>query len=90
MLELKIRPMRRGADPITAWVLEVHDLALAKLAAGREKDIEFVIEALVAGIVDSGRLSRGIDLMPEKHRGNTRIRLDRVFTRAKSAGRANV
>jgi hypothetical protein len=31
---------------VRGWCLEVHDLAVAKLAAGREKDLDFV-EALV-------------------------------------------
>lgn len=28
---------------VRVWCLEVHDLAVAKLVAGREKDIDFVI-----------------------------------------------
>jgi hypothetical protein len=75
MLEFEIPPMPAGREPVTAWFLETHDLALAKLAAGREKDIEFVSEALGAGLVDRGRLERGIDLMPERHRERTSIRL---------------
>jgi hypothetical protein len=75
MLELEIPPLLASREPVTAWFLETHDLALAKLAAGREKDIEFVTEALIAGLVDRGRLERGIDLMPERHREGTRTRL---------------
>jgi hypothetical protein len=33
------------------WCLEVHDLAVAKLAAGREKDFEFVDAMLEYGLV---------------------------------------
>ncbi|HEY2875590.1 MAG TPA: DUF6036 family nucleotidyltransferase, partial [Reyranella sp.] len=33
------------------WCLEVHDLAVAKLAAGREKDTEFVDAMLDHGLV---------------------------------------
>jgi hypothetical protein len=33
------------------WCLEVHDLAVAKLAAGREKDAEFVEAMLNHGLV---------------------------------------
>jgi len=44
MLEIQLPPMLPRRDPVTAWFLGVHDLALAKLAAGREKDIEFVAE----------------------------------------------
>lgn len=60
MLELQIPPMLKGQPPVTAWFLEVHDLALSKLAAGREKDLDFVTEALRANLVEAGRLSRGI------------------------------
>lgn len=81
MLELEIPPLLPSRKPVTAWFLEVHDLALAKLAAGREKDIEFVTEALIAELVDPGRLQRGIDLMPEQHRETTRTRLNAVIAR---------
>ena len=74
MLRLEIPPLPRSRRPVTAWFLEVHDLALAKLAAGREKDVEFVSEALKAELVDVGRLQRGIDLMPDQHRDPTRTK----------------
>jgi hypothetical protein len=40
---------------VRGWCLEVHDLAVAKLAAGREKDLDFV-EALVR----HGMIVRGV------------------------------
>jgi hypothetical protein len=46
-----------------AWCLEVHDLVLAKCAAGRERDWEFAAEALRAGIVEADvLLDRAADL----------------------------
>ncbi len=39
----------RGA---TGWCLEVHDLAVAKAVAGREKDREFLREAARHGLID--------------------------------------
>lgn len=83
---LEIPPLRKGTEPITAWFLEVHDLALAKLAAGREKDVEFVVEALLADIVDAGRLSRGVELMLERHRETTRVRLEHVLANVAARG----
>jgi hypothetical protein len=80
MLKLELPPMRLKGEPVTAWFLEVHDLALAKLAAGREKDIEFVTEGLLAGILDPGRLERGIPLMEELDRETTAARLTFVLT----------
>jgi hypothetical protein len=35
----------------TGWHLEVHDLAIAKLAAGREKDLDFVNELVTNSYV---------------------------------------
>jgi hypothetical protein len=44
------------------------------------QELEHVInaaatEALNGGLVDQGRLERGIELMPERHRERTRTRL---------------
>lgn len=38
--------------------LEKHDLALSKLAAGREKDIEFIRELLKHRLINRGKLLR--------------------------------
>jgi len=43
----------RGA---TGWCLEVHDLAVAKAVAGREKDAQFLREALRHRLVDEPTL----------------------------------
>lgn len=66
---------------VTAWCLEIHDLVLAKLAAGRAHDIEFVSEAIQAGLVDPEQLRPGVDLMPQSHRELTHERLDGVIAR---------
>lgn len=44
-----VRFSNRSTHPGTAWCLEPHDLALAKLAAGREKDYEYVHALLEDG-----------------------------------------
>ena len=41
---------------VTARCLEPHDLAVSKLVAGREKDIEFLIEMLRHGMIDAAVL----------------------------------
>jgi hypothetical protein len=46
------------------WCLEVHDLAIAKYAAGREKDRDFVREAIRHGIIDRGILEQRLALTP--------------------------
>ena len=43
--------------------LEKHDLAFSKLAAGREKDIEFVRELLKHRLINRGKLLRLIDAL---------------------------
>ena len=81
MLKIQVPPMMRGDDYITAWFLEIHDLALSKLAAGREKDFEFVIEALRARLIDRDNLERGVPLMPEADREPVRERVQIVLSR---------
>jgi hypothetical protein len=64
-----------------AWCLEVHDLVLAKIAAGRPHDLEFVEETVRAALVDVDRLRRGVELMPESHRQLTDERLTSLLAR---------
>jgi hypothetical protein len=45
----------------TGWCLEPHDLAFSKLAARREKDIEFVSALLRYKLIRPSRLGRLID-----------------------------
>lgn len=47
----------RGA---TGWCLDTHDLVLSKLVAGREKDIEFAIQARRAGLLELDELRRNL------------------------------
>ena len=48
----------------TGWCLEAHDLAASKLAAGREKDIEFVGILLKDKMITHVTLTERIDLLP--------------------------
>jgi hypothetical protein len=61
--------------PAVAWFLGVDDLVLAKLAAGRPKDITFAESAIRSGLVEMENLGRGVELMPESRREVTRERL---------------
>jgi hypothetical protein len=60
---------------VVAWCLEIYDLVLAKLAAGRPHDLEFVQEAIRSLGLDAEQLELGAELMPESHREVTRERL---------------
>lgn len=61
-----------------ALCLEVHDLVLAKCAAGRERDWEFAGDAIAAELVASDELTRRIDDLPEPpaDRGHIRKMLE--------------
>ena len=48
----------------TGWCLEIHDLLLSKCVAGRERDWEFVGEALRHGLVDAIELRGRVDDLP--------------------------
>ena len=78
LVRLEVPARLRPGGTATAWCMEAHDLVLAKLAAGRPHDVEFVREAIRAGLVDVPRLRLGVELVPASHRELVRGRLDRV------------
>ncbi|MGA8756591.1 MAG: DUF6036 family nucleotidyltransferase [Stellaceae bacterium] len=53
-----------GTEGATGLCLDVHDLALSKYAAAREKDIEFNRELVRHGIVSRRTLTRRVASMP--------------------------
>lgn len=75
LVRLELPAIRPREGTVIAWCLEVHDLVLAKLAAGREHDLEFAADALRERLVDPDQLRLGVDLIPESHRGPTKKRL---------------
>lgn len=81
LVRLELPAILRKDGTVIALCLEVHDLVLAKLAAGRPHDLEFAVEAVRAGLVDRRRLQLLIDLMPASHRELTRERLTGLFAR---------
>lgn len=50
--------------PATGLCIEVHDLAASKLAAAREKDLEYVAALLRHGLVDRGVMVARIAALP--------------------------
>ena len=55
--EARLIPVRgEGTGGATGWCLEAHDLMLSKCVAGRERDWEFVEDAIKHGLVDPGEL----------------------------------
>jgi hypothetical protein len=58
-------PLPAGHDSqATGWCMEAHDLVLAKLAAGRERDMEFAEEAIRHDIVQPQELLRRVPDLP--------------------------
>lgn len=78
-----------GRTPV-ALCLEVHDLILAKCAAGRERDWEFARDALMAGLVDAQVLLRRVEGVPLDRRRRTHVRemLEGLVSRARREARA--
>ena len=64
--------------------LEVHDLAFSKLAAGREKDIEFVRELLKHRLINRGKLLRLIDTVKHEELKQDLLRNWTIATSKKS------
>lgn len=81
LVRVQIRPALPTGRSVTAWCLEVHDLVLSKLAAGRPHDVEFGQEAISSGLVQVEQLRLGVDRMPESHREVTRDRLEGILAR---------
>ena len=55
----RVTPIRNAnTGGATGWCLEVHDLAIAKYAAGREKDLRYTADLWSAGYVNPATLSQ--------------------------------
>lgn len=72
-----IRFSNENTGGATALCLDVHDLALSKYAAGREKDNEFNRELVRHGIVSKRKLMRLVPSMPVDD-GRKRVIRDRI------------
>jgi hypothetical protein len=69
---------------IRGWCLEIHDLAVAKYAAGREKDLEFTRVLAREGMVDRATLERRLATTPldPRVRGSIEKRIQADFAGA--------
>ena len=69
----------RGA---TGWCLEVHDLVISKIIAGREKDLEFVRSAARRGLVSEPTLLERLQstAVSDEERRRFRARIERHFS----------
>ena len=85
------RLVRVDAEPLTStqrrrsgWCLEAHDLMLAKLARGDERDWSFVETAIRSTLVDPPTLRMRAQLMPDPFRAFVAESLEGVVARAES------
>jgi hypothetical protein len=67
-----------NTNDATGWALEVHDLAAAKLVAGREKDIEFVKVLLREKMITSQTTGDRIAALPPAYHHIARERFERL------------
>lgn len=61
--------------------MEIHDLVVSKLVAGREKNLDYAVATIQAGLVDVDNLRRGIDLLDDLDRTSAERSLDVVSGR---------
>lgn len=54
---IRVEVDRADGCAAVAWALEPHDLVLAKLAAARQQDYDFAVDALRVAIVDADELT---------------------------------
>ena len=87
----RLKPLKFGL--VTAWCLEIHDLVVSKLAAGRLKDLEFAAAMLELGFAERRTLVRRIVRLDSEHaaariRSLLQVVLDDIrFARASSKTR---
>ncbi len=63
--ESRLKPFRVGE--VTAWCLDINDLVVSKLNAGRLKDYEFINAMLRARLADFDTVVRRIQTFPDPH-----------------------
>jgi hypothetical protein len=81
--QMRVRRWRVGA--VTALCLEVHDLVVSKLAAGRLKDLEFIGAVLKLRLAKLNILRRRIAMLPSNaDRQLIRSRLDLIIRELRS------
>jgi hypothetical protein len=80
LIRVDLPPLGRQPAAV-ARCMEIHDLVLSKLAAGRPHDLEFAAVAIANGLADREQLLLGLDLMPQRAREPTASRLNGLLAR---------
>jgi hypothetical protein len=82
LIRIDAEPLTRTQRRRSGWCLEAHDLMLAKLARGEERDWEFVETSIREALVDVGVLRERSRSMPVAYRTLVVERLEGVIARA--------
>ena len=79
-----------NTNGVTGWCLEVHDIAVSKYAAGREKDHAYIATLWSEGLIELGTVEQRLDATSvdtdTRERLRTRARSDAAL-HGKSVGR---
>ncbi|MBI3876854.1 MAG: hypothetical protein HY300_13035 [Verrucomicrobia bacterium] len=76
------RLLRHQVGGVTARCLEIHDLIVTKLAAGRLKDYEFIAAVLMARLAIADEVQRRIQTFPDPHKQEVLLARLRIATEA--------
>ena len=71
-------PPAGNDDPVAVHYLDTHDLCIAKLAAGRAQDLEFVQALVTADLVDPVVLAERSSMLTDAEPAVARAVIDRV------------
>jgi hypothetical protein len=71
LIRVEVPAAVANRPPAVAWCLDVHDLVVAKLAAGRDHDIRFAEAAIREGLVQPALLAERAAQLPETKRRAT-------------------
>ena len=72
----RLQPLFTNDERLVAQCLEIHDLAVSKLVAGREKDLEFLATALATRLVEIGIFLERVRMTRDKVEND--VLLDRL------------
>jgi hypothetical protein len=82
LVPVRIPPRPRSSRRPVALCLEIHDLLLSKLVAGRDRDIDYAREARTHGLVDLDVMRRRVHHLPvdEAHRDRVASLVEHLAT----------
>jgi hypothetical protein len=90
LVSVEVPPLTGAQRRRVGWCMEPHDLMLAKLARGDERDWQFVEVAVRGGLVEIDLLRLRSQSMPEADRAVVVERLEGVIARAGGGGRSGL